>query len=220
MPTPPLGPVVPKKKTTDHSFSEAFDIFMNDPARPSLTEVAKRVKMSPVRLTQHAQLRNWERMRANSVTVQTVSQSEKRLNVAKIVDERIVTAAEEAITKATKIYLEVIDHIEAMPLDPMLVPEDELPKDGNGNITSRPKRGTLIENKTHLLNQAMDGFMKMSSGAQGIGLVLLQKGAAGTSAAEDLSKLSKLNVMLLNIQQGSAAKDMKKVEEIGKTVES
>ena len=195
-------------------FGDAFDVYMNDPRRPTLVQVARDLRISPVLLTRHAQEKGWEGLRANSVSVQAVSQNERRINIAKQVDERIVLAADEAVTRASKVYLEVIEKIAEMPLDPMMVPDDELTKDDHGNVKNRPKRSKLIEDKTFLLNQAMDGFMKMSAGAQGIGLVLSQKGNGITGAAEDLSKLSKLNVLLLNIQQGKGDDSLKRVEEL------
>jgi hypothetical protein len=59
------------------------------------------------------------------------------------------------------------------------------------------------------MNQAMDGFMKMAQGAQGIGLVLNNKTLNTQSTSEDLNKLTKLNVLLLNIQNGKAEKEIK-----------
>jgi hypothetical protein len=58
----------------------------------------------------------------------------------------------------------------------------------------------------------MDGFMKMAQGAQGIGLVLNNKTLNTQSTSEDLNKLTKLNVLLLNIQNGKAEKEIKAME--------
>jgi hypothetical protein len=108
----------------------------------------------------------------------------------------------------------LVEEISKMPLDPKQVPDDELEKDANGNVKKYPKRSKLIEDKTVLMNQAMDGFMKMASGAQAIGLVLTQRTGGVSEAAEDLSKLSKLNVLLLSIQKGAEEKPLKHVEEL------
>jgi hypothetical protein len=160
-------------------------------------------------LLRYAQNKGWEQMRLQQKSIVSTVQNEKRLNTAKKVDERIVESADLAITKASAVYLEVINRIADLPIDPKDVPEDELTKDDHGNVKSYPKRAKLLEEKVFLMNQAMDGFMKMAQGAQGIGLVLNNKTLNTQSTSEDLNKLTKLNVLLLNIQNGKAEKEIK-----------
>jgi hypothetical protein len=202
--------IVSQKSLTPEEKSDlyfkAFDLFMNDPRQLNLTQVARELKMSPAPLMRHAQNKGWEQMRLQQKSIISTVQNEKRINTAKIVDERIVEAADYAIKKATQAYLQVIDKISELPIEPSEVPEDELVKDDHGNVKSYPKRSKLIEDKVFLLNQAMDGFMKMTSGAQGIGLVLNGKIANGMGTGDEMSKLSKLNMLLVNIQSGNSEK--------------
>ncbi len=187
-------------------YFKAFDLFMNDPRQLNLTEVARELKMQPAPLMRHAQNKGWEQMRLQQKSIISTVQNEKRINTAKAVDDRVVQAADYAIKKATEAYLQVIDKISDLPVEPSQVPEDELEKDDNGVVKRYPKRAKLIEDKVFLLNQAMDGFMKMASGAQGIGLVLNGKIASGMGTGDEMSKLSKLNMLLVNIQNGNAEK--------------
>lgn len=195
-------------------YVQAFDLYMNDPRRLTLVQVARELRMEPSALTKYAQNKGWEQLRLQQNNIITTVQNEKRLETAKRVDERIVTAADTAIGKASDEYLKILDKISEMPLDPMQVPDDELDKDSQGNILRRPKRSRLIEQKVFLLNQAMDGFLKMANGAQGIGLVLSKGGMNGSGNPDDLNKLTKLNVLLMNIQQGKDEKSLKHVTEV------
>ena len=195
-------------------YVQAFDLYMNDPRRLTLVQVARELRMEPAALTKYAQNKGWEQLRLQQNNIITTVQNEKRLETAKRVDERIVTAADSAIGKASDEYLKILDKISEMPLDPMQVPDDELDKDSQGNILRRPKRARLIEQKVFLLNQAMDGFLKMANGAQGIGLVLSKGNMNGSNNPDDLNKLTKLNVLLMNIQQGKDEKSLKHVTEV------
>ena len=206
----------PKKLRTPEEKSElfiqAFDLFMHDPRQPTIVTIARELRMEPAALLRYAQNKGWEQMRLQQKSIVSTVQNEKRLNTAKKVDERIVESADLAITKASAVYLEVINRIADLPIDPKDVPEDELTKDDHGNVKSYPKRAKLLEEKVFLMNQAMDGFMKMAQGAQGIGLVLNNKTLNTQSTSEDLNKLTKLNVLLLNIQNGKAEKEVKAME--------
>lgn len=192
-------------------YIQAFDLFMNDPRQLTLVQIARELRIEPAALMHYAQNKGWEQMRLQQKSIVSTVQNEKRINTAKVIDERIVEAADVAIKKATGAYLEVINKISELPIDPTQIPDDELIKDDHGNVKSYPKRSKLIEDKVFLLNQAMDGFMKMAQGAQGIGLVLNGKLATGTNASEDLNKLSKLNLLLVNIQNGKADKLINKI---------
>jgi len=190
-------------------YFKAFDMFMNDPRQLNVVDIARELRMEPAALMHYAQNKGWEQMRLQQKSIVSTVQNEKRINTAKIVDERIVDAANHAIKRATDAYLQVIDKISELPIDPTQVPEDELQKDDHGVIKNLPKRAKLIEDKVFLLNQAMDGFMKMASGAQGIGLVLNSKLANNMGTSDDMNKLSKLNLLLVNIQNGKADKALK-----------
>lgn len=216
-PEPPWSTKLRTPEEKAHLYVQAFDLYMNDPRRLTLVQIAKELKMEPTALTKYAQNKGWEQLRLQQQSIVSTVQNERRINIAKQVDERIVQAADQAIKKATEAYLTVIDKISNLPIEPDQVPEDELEKDDHGNVKRYPKRAKLIEDKVFLLNQAMDGFMKMSAGAQGIGLVLNSKSINTQSTSEDLNKLSKLNVLLLNIQNG---KNEKLVQEIGSVTTS
>lgn len=192
-------------------FIQAFDLYMNDPRNLNVVQIARELKMEPAMLMRYAQNKGWEQMRLQQRSLVSTVQNDRRIETAKRVDERVVESADMAIKKASSVYLEVIERIAAMPLDPMDVPDDELDKDDHGNVKRRPKRAKLMEEKVFLMNQAMDGFMKMASGAQGIGLVLNNKGLDGKSTADDLSKLTQLNVLLLDIHNNGGQKAMKTV---------
>lgn len=192
-------------------YFKAFDLFMNDPRQMNLVEIARELRMEPAALMRYAQNKGWEQMRLQQKSIISTVQNEKRINTAKIVDERIVEAADHAIKRAATAYLQVIDKISELPIEPTDVPEDELIKDDHGNVKNYPKRAKLIEEKVFLLNQAMDGFMKMASGAQGIGLVLNGKLASGMGTGDEMNKLSKLNMLLVNIQNGKAEKLVKNI---------
>jgi hypothetical protein len=214
---PPDMPVsrtqrTPEQKAVLHS--QAFDMYMNDPRHLNAVQIARELKMEPAALLRYAQNKGWEQLRLQQRSIISTVQNERRLSTAKRVDERIVEAADEAIKVASGTYLDIINKIGDMPLDPLLIPDDELDKDDHGNVKRRPKRAKLLEEKVFLLNQAMDGFMKMSSGAQGIGLVLNNKGIDGKSTSDDLQKLTQLNVLLLNIQKGKGDSAIKAVTEI------
>jgi hypothetical protein len=211
----PEGPYPKKLRTPEEKselFIQAFDLFMHDPRQPTIVTIARELRMEPAALLRYAQNKGWEQMRLQQKSIVSTVQNEKRLNTAKKVDERIVESADLAITKASAVYLEVINRIADLPIDPKDVPEDELTKDDHGNVKSYPKRAKLLEEKVFLMNQAMDGFMKMAQGAQGIGLVLNNKTLNTQSTSEDLNKLTKLNVLLLNIQNGKAEKEVKAME--------
>ena len=211
----PEGPYLKKLRTPEEKselFIQAFDLFMHDPRQPTIVTIARELRMEPAALLRYAQNKGWEQMRLQQKSIVSTVQNEKRLNTAKKVDERIVESADLAITKASAVYLEVINRIADLPIDPKDVPEDELTKDDHGNVKSYPKRAKLLEEKVFLMNQAMDGFMKMAQGAQGIGLVLNNKTLNTQSTSEDLNKLTKLNVLLLNIQNGKAEKEVKAME--------
>lgn len=192
---------------------KAFDLYMNDPRRPTLIQIARELRLEPAALHKHAQNKGWEQLRLQQTSIVSTVQNEKRLAIARQVDEQVVFSAHKAIDRATGAYLEALDHIAALPVDPMDVPDEELDKDDHGNVKNRPKKSRLLEQKVFLLNQAMDGFMKMANGAQGIGLVLAKTALNPNQTATDLNNLSKLNVLLLNIQQGKDKSEPKPVEE-------
>lgn len=187
---------------------------MNDPRKLTLVQVARELRMEPSALTRYAQNKGWEQLRLQQGSIVATVQNEKRLAIAKRVDERIVESADVAIGKASTAYLDAIDQISALPTDPMLIPDSELDKDDKGNVIRRPKKARLLEQKVFLLNQAMDGFLKMATGAQGIGLVLSKNNLNPQGTSDDLQKLTKLNVLLMNIQQGKDEKPLKHVEEV------
>lgn len=207
--TIPDSPLPRKRRSPEEKaelYIKAFDLFINDPRDLNLIQVAKELRMEPAALMNYAQNKGWEQMRLQQRSIVSTVKNEKRISAAKMIDERIVDAADSAIKTASKAYLDIIDRVSEMPLDPDKIPDDELEKDDHGNVKRRPKRAKLIEDKVFLLNQAMDGFMKMASGAQGIGLVLNGKMMEANATEENMSKLSKLNVLLLNIQNGKAEK--------------
>lgn len=195
-------------------YLKAFDMFMNDPRKLTIIQIARELRLEPASLTRYAQNKGWEQMRLQQSNIVTTVQNEKRLAIAKSVDERIVQTANDAIAKASDTYMEILDRIKEMPVDPYQVPDDELDKDDHGNIKKRPKRAKLLEEKVFLLNQTMEGFMKMANGAQGIGLVLSKGTMDPKSTASDLNNLTKLNVLLLNIQKGKGESALKHVTDI------
>ena len=75
-------------------------MFMNDPRKLNLVDIARELRIPPASLIRHAQDNNWEQLRINSFNLLTTAQNERRLNKIKIIDERIV----EAVDTLSKLY--------------------------------------------------------------------------------------------------------------------
>lgn len=195
-------------------YSRAFGIFMNDPRKPSLVDVARELHIQPTHLVKHAQENSWEQLRLNSSNLLTTAQNERRLNKVKILDERIINTVDTVTQHLSNQYISLAQKISLLPEDPDDVPDDELDKDDHGNVKNKPKRDKLLEKKLFLMNEVSKGFMQMAKDVNSIGLLTPAKMLNAESTAENLSQLTKLNIMISTIQNKKTEKDVTNIIEI------
>ena len=195
-------------------YSRAFGIFMNDPRKLSLVDVARELHIQPTHLVKHAQENGWEQLRLNSSNLLTTAQNERRLNRIKIIDERIVDSVDKFSEKAIKQYSELFEKVSMMPTDAKDIPDDQLEKDDHGNVKNKNKNDKLLERKITLWYQTQKGFLEMAAAVKNLGLLTPTNMLNNESTAENLSQLTKLNIMISTIQNKKTEKDVTNVIEI------
>ena len=189
-------------------------MFMNDPRKLNLVDIARELRIPPASLIRHAQDNNWEQLRINSFNLLTTAQNERRLNKIKIIDERIVEAVDTLSKLYTDQYIDLARKVSTLPTEPHEVPDDELEKDDHGNVKRRPKRQELLQDKIFLLNEINKGSTNMAKDLNAIGLLSPNKGMNVESTAENLKQLTSLNILISNIQSKKSSKPLTQVIEI------
>lgn len=217
--TPDNKEIVEKQDINDSDdkksmYAQAFDIYMNDPRNLTFSEVARMVNLKPDVLTRHGQQKGWDQLRINNKSLAKIKQNDNRIKSAIVVDEMIVNTTQKMVEHSTGQYIKLIETISTLPIDPNEVPDDELPRDAQGNIKSRPRRSKLIEDKVTLLNMTIKGFMDMASGAQGLGMVLSTKMTNADEQERNAKNLSTINQMLFKIQINKPEKQEVTVTEV------
>jgi hypothetical protein len=187
---------------------------MNDPRKLSLVDVARELHIQPTHLVKHAQENGWEQLRLNSSNLLTTAQNERRLNRIKIIDERIVDSVDKFSEKAIKQYSELFEKVSMMPTDAKDIPDDQLEKDDHGNVKNKNKNDKLLERKITLWYQTQKGFLEMAAAVKNLGLLTPTNMLNNESTAENLSQLTKLNIMISTIQNKKTEKDVTNVIEI------
>jgi hypothetical protein len=202
------------KQISEARYIKAFDMFMNDPRRLNLTDIARELHISPINLVKYAQDRNWEQMRLNSANLLTTAQNERRLNKIKVIDERIIETIDTLSKLFTNQYMDLANKASTLPTDPNDVPDDELEKDDHGNVKRRPKRQKLIQDKVFLLNEIRKGAYDMAKDLNVIGLLSTNKGINADATSENLKQLTSLNILISNIQSKKTEKSLSAVIDI------
>ena len=209
-PTPPqnpprLLPALGKRAAYDAAKRDFFDL---DREKPELIKLAKRHGVDIVALMQQSTRENWDSLRAAALAQRELGASGLRLEAVQRVDRALVGQIEEVAQVAGRAYIELIEHIAAMPTDD--VPTDDATTPGSKNeklktqsfkTSKGPRIKPLLLVKVNALNEATEGFSKFALSLRDLGMVLVpektqpESGGAGNGSLPP-GTLIQINQML------------------------
>lgn len=188
-------------------YAKAFVLFCEG---KSLRDCAISTGISEENLAACAESQNWIKRRGLIVGSRAVAHAETRITAQIAVDSALVSASQSAAQTLATAYVRLIEEASALPTHPFAGPNDAKPDE---NERYR-QECAMIERKAEVMRKATSGLRELIETAQNIGLLNVERGGKTPEGGSDrdkpidLSKLTQLNIAIVNATNGNGASRM------------
>lgn len=194
----------PSKKP---QYAHAFSLFCEGLDFPV---IADKTGLSVDLLARCAETQSWVSRRSRVAGVDAVKAAETRLQAQAAVDSTLVNATRDAAHTLAKSYVRLIEEASALPTEPFA--DEQAAKMTEAERDRAHRR--LIRDKTEVMKLATSGLRELIETAQNVGLLNVERGGktpeggADRDRPIDLSKLTQLNIAIVNATTGNGAARM------------
>ena len=196
-----------RKASKKPQYASAFELFCDG---RDFAFIASQTGLPQSQVERCAVDQNWERRRGAILGAKSVAAAETRLQAQAVVDSTLVNATRDAAHTLAKSYVRLIEEASALPTEPFADEQDTKMTEAERDRAHR----RLIRDKTEVMKLATSGLRELIETAQNVGLLNVERGGktpeggADRDKPIDLSKLTQLNIAIVNATNGNGASRM------------